>query len=60
MVETDKQIKPQVVKMPEPISFENKLTAGKELRINNIEDHIKVLVKEGGLCEVFGRELPIN
>ena len=60
MVETDKKIFPIEINMPEPIQFDEQLPAGSELRINNIEDHIKVLVRDGGLCEVFGRELPVN
>ena len=50
---------PAAVEMPEP-SFNETLPAGSELRINQIESHIKVLIGEGGLCEVFGRELPVN
>ena len=57
-MDTDKKILPEPVSMPEPLSFDKSLEAGQELRIDNIEDHIKVLIVEGGLCEVFGRELP--
>jgi len=50
---------PAAVDMPEP-TFNETLPAGSELRINAIESHIKVLIGEGGLCEVFGKELPVN
>ena len=43
--------------MPEPCEDFN-LEAGHELRITEIDDHIKVIVEKGGLAEVFGRELP--
>mmetsp|Transcript_45720 Transcript_45720/g.60592 ORF Transcript_45720/g.60592 Transcript_45720/m.60592 type:complete len:129 (-) Transcript_45720:80-466(-) len=59
MADTDKKIMPAPVDMPEP-TFNETLPAGSELRINHIESHIKVLIGEGGLCEVFGRELPVN
>ena len=45
--------------MPD-LTYEETLEAGSELRIISIASHIKVLIGEGGLCEVFGRELPIN
>lgn len=59
MADTDRKITPADVEMPDPV-FNQTLPAGTELRINNIESHIKVLIGEGGLCEVFGSELPIN
>ena len=59
MVDTDKKIYPKDVDMPSP-TFDQTLDAGTELRIYHIADHIKVLVAEGGLAEVFGRELPVN
>ena len=59
MTDTDKKITPAGVEMPDP-TFSETLPAGAELRINAIETHIKVLVGEGGLSEVFGRELPVN
>ena len=43
--------------MPDP-TYQDTLHAGQELRIEEINSHIKVLIAEGGLCEVFGRELP--
>ena len=58
-MDTDKKIYPVEITMPNP-AFDETLNAGTELRIYNISDHIKVLVKEGGLAEVFGRELPVN
>ena len=59
MADTDKKIMPPPIEMPNP-TFDETLPAGSELRINHIENHIKVLIGEGGLCEVFGRELPVN
>jgi N-terminal beta-sandwich domain of polyadenylation factor len=35
------------------------LEAGYELRISNIENHIKVLLIEGQ-ADVFGREIPVG
>lgn len=54
----DKIIEPLQTPMPEP-RIEEILQSGDELRINKIEDHIKVLMIEGR-SEVFGRELPLN
>ena len=45
--------------MPDP-TFQSTLEAGSELRIYQIDSHIKVLIADGGLCEVFGRELACN
>ncbi len=59
MTDTDQKIMPAAVDMPDP-TFDETLPAGSELRINAIDSHIKVLIGEGGLCEVFGRELPVN
>ena len=59
MTDTDQKIMPAPVDMPSP-TFDEVLPPGSELRINQIESHIKVLIGEGGLCEVFGRELPVN
>lgn len=59
MADTDKKIMPAAVDMPDP-TFSDTLLPGSELRIHHIESHIKVLIGEGGLCEVFGRELPVN
>ena len=59
MADNDKKIMPADVEMPDP-TFDETLPAGRELHINSIESHVKVLIAEGGLCEVFGRELPVN
>jgi hypothetical protein len=45
------------VSMPN-VMFDDTLNAGFELRVDSIRSHIKVLAHPGGLCEVFGRELP--
>jgi|LakMenE01Jun11ns_1017448.scaffolds.fasta_scaffold8924646_2 hypothetical protein len=58
-MDTDKKILPLPVKMPN-LEFDEPLNAGFELRISSIKSHIKVLVQPGGLCEVFGRELPVG
>lgn len=57
-MDTDKKITPLPVNMPN-IMFDETLNPGFELRIDSIRSHIKVLVL-GGLCEVFGRELPVG
>ena len=43
--------------MPNP-RYES-LESGSEMRISNIEDHLKVMLTEGK-AEVFGRELPLK
>jgi len=58
-MDTDKKIHPMPVNMPN-IVFDETLNAGIELRVYYIKSHIKVLVHPGGLCEVFGRELPVG
>jgi polyribonucleotide 5'-hydroxyl-kinase len=58
-MDTDKKIHPMPVNMPNVV-FDETLNAGFELRVDYIKSHIKVLVHPGGLCEVFGRELPVN
>ena len=57
-MDTDKKILPLPVNMPNLI-FDDSLNAGFELRISSIKSHIKVLITSG-LCEVFGRELPVG
>ena len=53
----DREIKPLPISMP---SFkEERLNAGDELRIHDIENHLKVMLVEGK-AEVFGRELPLK
>ena len=54
----DKIISPSATLMPVPKKDEV-LQPGSELRIYNIEDHIKVLLTEGK-AEVFGRELSLD
>lgn len=44
--------------MPEPRQ-EITLDSGNEIRIDRIEDHIKILLIDGK-AEVFGRELPLK
>lgn len=58
-MDTDKKIQPLPVSMPN-CKFDEVLSPGFELRIDSIRSHIKVLVHPGGLCEVFGRELPVG
>jgi len=57
---TDKKIEPNEPLMPDAKTIE--LKAGEEYRIKDIKDHIKILVsaEPQGLCEVFGRELPMG
>jgi len=57
-MDTDKKIMPTPVSMPN-IKFDETLSPGFELRIDSIRSHIKVLVISG-MCEVFGRELPVG
>ena len=57
-MDTDKKINPLPVNMPN-LKYDRTLDAGFELRIMSIKSHIKVLILSG-LCEVFGRELPIG
>jgi hypothetical protein len=54
----DKIIEPMPPTMPEPRKEET-LEPGTELRINRIDDHLKVLLVEGK-AEIFGRELPLK
>ena len=54
----DKIIEPVATPMPQPL-LDEVLQPGHELRIYNIEDHIKVLMTDGK-AEVFGRELPLK
>ena len=44
--------------IPEPRK-EEILEPGNELRIDRIEDHLKILLIEGK-AEIFGRELPLK
>ena len=57
---TDKKVEPNMPLMPNAKIIE--LQAGSEYRIKDIVDHIKIIVspEPQGLCEVFGRELPVN
>jgi len=57
-IEMDKIIEPVATPMPHPL-LDFVLQPGDELRIYNIEDHIKVLMTDGK-SEVFGRELPLK
>ena len=54
----DKVISPSAHPMPAPVK-EEVLQPGSELRVYNIEDHIKVLLTDGK-AEVFGRELALD
>ena len=54
----DKVIEPAGKPMPEPRK-EEILEPGNELRIDRIEDHLKILLIEGK-AEIFGRELPLK
>lgn len=53
----DKVIDPPPINMPN--AKDEIIEGGVELRISNIEDHLKVLLVEGK-AEVFGRELPLK
>ena len=57
-MDSDKQIKAPEVRMPAQSLQEYVIEAGHELRISAIENHIKVVMLEGGQADVFGRELP--
>ncbi len=54
----DKVIIPQPPSMPGIVKNEV-LQTRYELRIYNIEDHLKVMLNEGK-AEVFGKELPLG
>jgi hypothetical protein len=64
---TDKKIEPKLHLMPDCKTVD--LEEGFEYRIKEIKDHIKIIVvsmdkfnppQPQGLCEVFGRELPVG